>query len=122
MSIDKKAITKKDSIDVRFFFEKTKERFNLRLLSDESGFNRLIKDQNLHRPGLALAGFVGLFSYARVQVFGNTEMRYLKQLSLEQRRMAIERIFKFEIPCIILTDNNEPFPELIQLANENHIP
>lgn len=122
ISIDKKAITKKDSIEVRFFYENLKNRFKIRLLSDESGFSRQITDQNLHRPGLALAGFVDLFSYTRIQVFGNTEMRYLKQLSYQQRRMSLERLLKFEIPCIIITDNNEPFPELIELANSYHIP
>ncbi len=105
-----------------FFYHNTAEKFKLKLLSDQSGFDRKITEQNLHRPGLALAGFVELFSYNRVQVFGNTEMKYLAKLSDEDRKKAIERIFQFKIPCIILTNNNTPHPEMIELSNIYNIP
>jgi HPr kinase/phosphorylase len=121
IQVDKRAISKKDSIDIRFFFENVKSRFQIHLVSDESGLTRRITDQNIHRPGLALAGFVGLFAYSRVQVFGNTEMRYLGQLSKERRVKALEGIFNFDIPCVILTDNNEPFQELLDIANAHHV-
>ncbi len=122
IEINKKAIQKKNSIDVKFLFEHIQQKMNIRLLSDESGFSRLITDQNLHRPGLALAGFVGLFSFSRVQVFGNTEVRYLAQLSNDERTQTLSRLFQFSIPCIILTDNNDAFPQMIELANKYHIP
>ncbi|MCE1187736.1 MAG: HPr(Ser) kinase/phosphatase [Ignavibacteria bacterium] len=122
ITIDKKAVSQGQPINVRHFYENVSGRFKIRLLSDESGFDRLIKDQNLHRPGLALAGFVDLFSYARVQIFGNTEMRYLLHLDDEAREAVLHRIFKFDLPCIILTDNNEPVPGMIELANFYHIP
>ncbi|NUN08546.1 MAG: HPr kinase/phosphorylase [Ignavibacteriaceae bacterium] len=122
IKIDKKSITKKEFIDIRFFYDNVKNRFNLNLLSDESGLSRKIFDQNLHRPGLALAGFVELFSYTRVQIMGNTEMRYLTHLSESERSQSIRRLFEFQIPCIILTDNNSPFKEMIDLANEFNIP
>lgn len=122
MNISQKSISRKNHITVDFLVENSKDLFKLKLFSDGSGFERKIFDQNIHRPGLALAGFVDLFSYSRVQIFGNTEMRYLKQLSEEKKHESIERIFKFNIPCIILTDGNQPFPKLIELANEYHIP
>src|SRR5690554_540391 len=122
INIDQKAISRKEYITVEFLYQNCKDIFKLSLLSDESGFNRKIYEQNLHRPGLALAGFVDLFSYSRIQVIGNTEVRYLAQLSPEKRREAIERIFKFSIPCIILTDSNKPFPELLELSKKYNIP
>ncbi|MCU7490876.1 MAG: HPr(Ser) kinase/phosphatase [Bacteroidota bacterium] len=122
MKLDDKKIIKKESITVDFFYKNVKDRFKLTLFTDETGFNRNIYDQNLHRPGLALAGFVELFSYTRIQIFGNTEMKYLNQLTIEERVITLRRIFQFEIPCIILTDGNQPFPEMTELANEFHIP
>ncbi|MEI7812294.1 MAG: HPr(Ser) kinase/phosphatase [Ignavibacteria bacterium] len=121
MKFDEKNIVKKESITVDFFVNNVKDRFKFTIFSDESGFNRKIFEQNLHRPGLALAGFVDLFSFSRVQIFGNTESKYLSQLTIAARRMTLERIFQFNIPCIILTDENKPFPEMIELANERHI-
>jgi HPr kinase/phosphorylase len=118
IKINHKAISRKEYISVGFLFKNTREKFKLKLYSDETGFEKKIYEQNLHRPGLALAGFVDLFSHSRVQVFGNTEMRYLSQLSEEKRNESLERIFQFDIPCIILTDNNTPFPELIELGNK----
>ncbi len=122
MKFDKKNVVKKESITVDFFYKRIKDRFKIELFTDESGFERKIYEQNLHRPGLALAGFVDLFSFSRVQIFGNTEMKYLKQLDEETRITTLKRIFGFELPCIILTAKNKPFPEMITLANEYHIP
>lgn len=122
MKLDEKNIVKKESITVEFFFKNVKDRFKLTLFTDESGFSRKISEQNLHRPGLALAGFVELFSYTRVQIFGNTENKYLHQLDKNSRMETLKKIFQFSIPCIILTDGNKPFQEMVDLANQFHIP
>ena len=122
ITIDKNAISRAASIDVKFFYTNAKKKFKLALHSDETGFERKIKDQNVHRPGLALAGFVELFSFERVQIFGNTEITYLKNLSVEKRLKSLKRLFEFHIPCIILTDGNQPFPEMIDLAIKTHVP
>lgn len=121
IDIDKKNISRKNHISIDFFFKNTSQQFQIKLLNDEVGFDRLITDQNLHRPGLALAGFVDLFSFNRVQIFGNTEVRYLKQLTKEQRKKTLERIFKFEIPCLIFTGNNKPPKEVIEIANDHKV-
>ncbi|MDP2302967.1 MAG: HPr(Ser) kinase/phosphatase [Ignavibacteria bacterium] len=122
LKFDDSSIIKKQNIDVGYFFEKVKSKFKLTLLSNDSGFQRSIKEQNLHRPGLALAGFVDLFSFSRVQIFGNTEMHYLAQLDDVQKLNSLDRIFQFDIPCIILTNNNQPYPGFIDLANSHNVP
>ncbi|MAT58110.1 MAG: HPr kinase/phosphorylase [Ignavibacteriae bacterium] len=121
IKIDSKNTTRKDHITIDFFYEQTKNRFNLKLFTKDQDCNKVIVDQNLHRPGLALAGFVDLFSYNRIQVIGNTEMGYLKILSKDQRKKSFERLFKFDIPCIVITNNHEPFPEMIELADKYKI-
>lgn len=122
ININEKNIIKKKSISVEFFYKQTKDRFKIKLVCENDGLDRLIYDQNLHRPGLALAGFVDLFTANRVQVFGNTEMRYLNQLTGEERILALERLFNFKIPCLILTDDNQPFDEMLQLAENHKLP
>ncbi|MFZ2325129.1 MAG: HPr(Ser) kinase/phosphatase [Ignavibacteriaceae bacterium] len=122
IKIDQKSIKRKENINVGFLYENAKDLCKLKLATENNDFEKKIYDQNLHRPGLALAGFVDLFSYTRVQVFGNTEMRYLEQLSDDQKVESLERIFKFNIPCIVLTDNNQPFPILIEKANQYKVP
>ncbi len=122
MNINEKNITKKNSITVEFFYNNIKDKFKVKLLNDQVGFDREIKDHNLHRPGLPLAGFLELFSYNRVQVFGNTEMRYLRNLTPAERAKSLENIFKFSIPCLIITNNNKPTQEMVELANKYQLP
>ena len=86
IKIDQNTITRKENINVGFLFKNAKKICKLNLLTENNDFDKKIIDQNLHRPGLALAGFVDLFSFTRVQVFGNTEMRYLEQLSEEKKK------------------------------------
>jgi len=120
--VNDKSISKKEFITVEFLYNNAKKIGKLDLLSQNPDLERKISDQNLHRPGLALAGFVDLFSYNRVQIFGNTEVRYLKKLSFEQQEKALGTIFQFNVPCIILTNNNKPLPALLELAKEKGVP
>lgn len=122
MKINESAIAQKENITVEFFYNHTCDRFKLHLLNERVGFDRLIKDPNLHRPGLPLAGFLELFSYNRIQVFGNTEMRYLLKLSGEERKAALENIFKYDIPCLVITNDHPPTSEMTELANKYKIP
>lgn len=122
IKIDQKAIKHKEFITVGFLFDNAKDICKLKLLTENNNFEKKVYEQNLHRPGLALAGFVDLFSYNRVQIFGNTEMRYLEQLSDNKKNESLDRIFKFDIPCIILTDNNQSFSILLTKANELGVP
>ena len=122
MKIDKNRETRKKSITVGFLYEATKDRFKLRQLNGESGFDNLIKDRNLHRPGLALAGYVELFTYDRVQLMGNTEIRYLNSLQAVQRKQAFTALLEFKMPCIILTNGNKIAEELMQAAAAKNIP
>lgn len=86
------------------------------------GIDNLINDKNIHRPQLALAGYVELFTYHRVQIFGNTEIYYLKSLSLPQRIRAFANIAHFPIPCIIVANDHQLDDELLQLATQSNIP
>lgn len=122
MKVDEKNITKAENITVEYFYNNTKNRFKVKLLNEQVGFEKLIKEPNLHRPGLPLAGFLELFSHNRIQVFGNTEIRYLKNLTEAERMKSLERFFKYNIPCLIITNDNSPTPEMVLLANKYKTP
>jgi len=94
---------------------------NLVSVNGDIGFEREITDKNIHRPGLALAGYVELFTYDRVQIFGNTEIRYLNHLTFDERINAFNTIFKFDLPCIFVTSENKLDDELVAIATEHHV-
>lgn len=111
---------KKESITIEYFYQACKDRFQLSTIFEGAvGFDRIIRDRNIHRPGLALAGYTELFTFDRVQILGNTEIRYLKHLSKNDRMKTLNNFFSFSIPCICLTFNNKPPQELLELAREN---
>jgi HPr kinase/phosphorylase len=113
---------RKKNITVGFLFESCKQNFHLTPLNGNVAFNNIIADKNINRPGLALAGYVELFTYDRVQIFGNTEIRYLNNLSYEDRIKACKTIFQFQIPCIVITNNNVIDQEIIDIAKRSGIP
>jgi HPr kinase/phosphorylase len=121
MKLESAKEIRKHSITVGFLYETIKARLKLEPLT-KVGFDNIIRDKSIHRPGLALAGYVALFTYDRVQVFGNTEIRYLKSMALEERINAFNTLFKFAIPCILVTDGNPIDKELIKLADDHNVP
>ncbi len=112
----------KRSITVGFMYECMEQRMKLRLLNGGAGLEKEITERNIHRPGLALAGYVELFTFNRVQVFGNTEMRYLDHLPLEERISSFRTLFQFDIPCIIVTNSNHLDKELLEIATAHNVP
>ncbi len=121
MKLESAKEIRKHSITVGFLYETNKTRLKLVPLTNV-GFENTIRDKSIHRPGLALAGYVALFTYDRVQVFGNTEIRYLNSMLLEERIKAFNTLFKFAIPCIFVTNDNPIDQELVQLAADHNVP
>jgi HPr kinase/phosphorylase len=101
-----------EGITIAKLLEENRERLDLELLCGKKGLNKRITRNDIHRPGLALAGFVDLFAYRRVQILGNAEIAYLRRLSQEELRKTLEAVFKFDLPCVIITNANEP-PQLL---------
>lgn len=117
-------VFKKEFITVEFLFEQLSRSvgIDVELVNDVPLADKRIIENALHRPGMALAGYVDLFTYQRVQVIGNTENQYLDHLDLEARKTAFANVTQFAVPCIFLTENNSLEPELIELATRENIP
>jgi HPr kinase/phosphorylase len=114
---------KKEFITVDFLYRECKNRFKLeKITKNEIDPDKKITEKDIHRPGLALAGYVSLFTFNRIQVLGNTEIRYLNELTKGRRYEVINTLFSFEIPCIILCNDNNAPEELIEIAEEKNVP
>ena len=105
----------KRSITVKTLFSDNKKPLKLELVSGKDGLTKSITKKELHRPGLALAGFVDKFTYKRVQICGNTEILYLKKLTPAKRQKALQKVMAFDIPCFIVTDSNEIPAEFVNI-------
>lgn len=110
-----------EGITVEKLIEENRERLDLELLSGGKGLNKRITRSDIHRPGLALAGFVDLFAYRRVQILGNAEIAFLRRLSPEELKSTLETLFQFDLPCVIITNANEPPQVLCDIAERSGI-
>jgi len=79
---------------------------------------KTVKDYEVNRPGLQLAGYYGFFQAKRIQVLGNAECGYLKSMSKEERLIRADQLFSHQIPCIVIANHNEIFPELVACAEK----
>lgn len=110
-----------DGITISKLIEENKERLDLELLGGQEGLTKRITRNDIHRPGLALAGFVDLFAYRRVQILGNAEITYLRKLAEDELKRTLERVFQFDLPCVIITNANEPPSILLEIAERSGI-
>lgn len=108
-------------ISVGEFYTEFGESLELQLANSEVGFDRLIEEPSVNRPGLALSGFVSSFAYLRVQVLGNSDIQYLNTLDSETLKDRIQVICKEGIPCIIVARSAEIRPEIIEVCDQHKI-
>jgi HPr kinase/phosphorylase len=109
-------------ISIRELLEEYGSRLALELVAGEKGLDRRLLNHEIHRPGLALTGFVELYTYDRLQVLGNTELLYLSHLSDKKRRAALQTLYQFDLPCMILTSGSTPSKICRKLSEERDIP
>ena len=114
----------KESITVDYMIRQLRERVDVDIeaLTDVAADEHEVTESNLHRPGLALAGYVELFTWQRVQILGNTEHRYLNHLPDADRHAAFENLIQFDVPCIVCTDGNRLGTRLVDRAKEAGVP
>lgn len=100
---------RKDAITVAYLVDALRSQIRLEVedVTTADPSSRSVVEVNVHRPGLALAGYIELFTYQRVQVLGNTECRYLQWLGEDGGLEAFKRLISFDVPCVFLTDGNE---------------
>ncbi|MCK5125368.1 MAG: HPr(Ser) kinase/phosphatase [candidate division Zixibacteria bacterium] len=89
----------------------------LTLLNSKEGLKKKLETSEIHRPGLALGGFLERFPSKRTQVLGQTEMEYLNSLSKEKLVESLETVFNADIPWMIISKNITPPNEMLALAD-----
>ena len=110
-------------ITVEEIFKIKEKDLSLTLLSKRKSLKKEITTPELYRPGLVFAGHFEKFEFDRIQILGETEIKYLKSMTKSKRYDIIKEIFtRFRIPCIITTKGFSPDKELLFLADENNIP
>ena len=83
---------------------------------------RKVAVADVNRPALQLAGYFQHFESSRVQIIGNVEYFYTKQLENDVRLKIYEQLLSYDIPCIIISRDLVPDKDFIEIAERNGVP
>lgn len=91
-------------------------------IHNEKWLTNKISHPRTQRPGLAIAGYPKYINKSRLQIFGKTEVGYISQLSPSNKMRQLRDFFSQKLPAIIVAENQEVEPEIINAANKYKTP
>lgn len=91
-----------------------------KLYVSEDFEDTVIECTDVNRPGLQLIGFYDYFDSNRIQILGKVELTYLEQFGYEKRYEYLEKLFKTNVPAIIITRGMQVGPEMFELAEKHN--
>ena len=112
-------------LSVSQFFEDLREDLDLVLLGGKGGLSRKISQSQFQKNGLALTGYLSPIHPDRIQVWGHTELSYLKSLGESSRTEAVVKFFSLPLCAVLITGGRgeEAMPEGIEkLADKANVP
>jgi HPr kinase/phosphorylase len=106
-----------DAIKISRLLEDTDYDLRLSLVAGQGGLSRMISSSRIQKPGLALTGFTEHLHEERVQVFGNTEVSYLRTLPEERQREVLSKLFNANLACVVVTKNLDIPQSMLDACN-----
>jgi len=94
------------------------EKLNLETLYDGDREEISFSNMNINRPGLFLTGYSELFAFDRIQIIGQAETAYVSRMTAAERSAAFEKLFAYELPCLVVSTNLDVFPEILTAAKK----
>jgi HPr kinase/phosphorylase len=103
-------------------YEDQREELQLQPLTESLASKCEITVSDINRPGMALMGFVENFLPERIQIIAQTEITYLATLAEGDQQAALDRLFQFELPLIVICKALDVPPYLVERANQSEVP
>ncbi|MGH7725842.1 MAG: HPr(Ser) kinase/phosphatase [Candidatus Eiseniibacteriota bacterium] len=118
----KDALGSVQTLSAARLFEEQQTDLELEVLTESLSSRREVTVSDIHRPGMALMGFVENFLPERIQVLGQTELTYLAQVTEPEARAAIDRLFQFTMPCVMVAKGLDVPAYFLERANALECP
>ena len=107
-------------------------RIALSAIAEEFQFEVVVRPENyeeimietpeVNRPGLALAGFYGVFDADRIQLIGKAETQYLQSIEPSTKRVMLQKFVDAHPVAILYTTGLPVDDALIERARREQVP
>ena len=94
----------------------------LRIVAGEAGFSRVISWGRIQRPGLALAGFQAFIKPGRIQILGESELKYLDTMPAGLRSERIAAICALPVAAFVVTKGQRVPEDLARECRAREVP
>lgn len=102
---------------------KIMEPLHLTQLNPEVNVDEIeLRQSDVNRPALQLAGFFKHFDYERLQIVGMVESTFVEETYDDHGLAIYEKIFQAGIPCMVFCRELKPADEVVRLATDYNIP
>ncbi len=110
------------SIQVADLLHDQEYNLNLELVAGRKGLVKKVTIPRIQKPGLALTGDTSNLHSGRIQVFGKSEISFLKSLPKSKLLQIVQKICEVDLACMVVSRGN-PIPSvMIEEADKNAIP
>ncbi|HXG58931.1 MAG TPA: HPr(Ser) kinase/phosphatase [Thermoanaerobaculia bacterium] len=98
------------------------EDLHLQLVTGEDGLDRIILRPRVQKPGLAFAGYYEYIKQWRVQIIGESEIKYLQSLPPRLREKRVRDVTALDVSCFIVTKGIAPLEEFRHECEKRSVP
>lgn len=109
-------------ISIAEILEQEGGALKMHLVVGEAGLQRYVDHPRLQKPSLAFAGFFENLSDYRLQVIGQTELRYLATLTPEEQQRVVNIVFDLRLAGVVVTRGIQPPDIILQAARRTDTP
>lgn len=103
-------------------FQAQEKRLQLEWLAGHNGRETLLEPATAKFPGLALVGHLNFVHPNRVQVLGDTEIKYLKDLPAERNEQLLKELFSCPTTAVIVIASSKKPAYLAKQADNANMP
>jgi HPr kinase/phosphorylase len=109
-------------VNIRQLFEDKQARLELTRVAGNDGIDRIIDSEVVEASNREMVSHLSRIHPSWVQVLSETELAYLRNLTLAEREKVFEQIDQNGTACLIVAGSAEIPPELICFAHRSGIP
>ncbi len=109
-------------VNIRQLFEDKRARLELTRVAGNDGADHIIDSEVVEASNREMVSHLSRIHPSWVQVLSETELAYLRNLTLAEREKVFEQIEQNGTACLIVAGSAEIPPELVRFSNRSGIP